>query len=765
MPPVNIAFAKKQCDDVSRFEVGGRVRMARFGHAASAVALLLTASTPTGGHAQQTTTGYTYDVHGRLVKTTRFGSESQYTYDRANNRTKFKTDQINHPPVANPDAQTVPSVGEHTFYLLANDTDPDSDPLIISAVSTLDTGKATIIRRDGWLTYIPKNNQSGVDSFTYTVSDGKGATATGTVTVTINSATQPPLAPVAGAFTKSLVANTGGSNLATTLPLNFSAGGAPASVAVYSAPAGGTGTASAVGTSIQYTPPQNWSGQTTLQYTGTNATGTSAPATGTIKVEPVVANVVGSATTTATTGPQISLPITPTTTNTSLSLVSGPATQKGSAYFTGNTLYYTPNAGAAGDDNFSYQGTSSGGISAPANIKITITSTQTPVVPNAVTFNTPPLAPNTSNSLPISFTGGTPTSVSVTSAPAFGTATPGANSITYTPPTNWSGQTSLQYKGTNAAGTGSAGTANIFVVPAVRPIGGTATAGGSQINIPLDPVTNVDTYTVGSVAPTKGTAFFNSTIGRVYYTPNANVSGSDTFTYRATTAGGTSADATVTINFTTQPNRSPIAVADYIYDTVTGPTDINVLSNDSDPDNDPLTIVGQSSYNNGTVTLNANKTLRYTPPAGFEGPDHIYYTITDGRGGTASGTAEVMVGPPANSPPVANPGSTTAWQNQIKETFPLANDTDADGDTLTLQSVDSWYFAYGRIDGVDLTAAPANIGSASKVGNSIYYFAPSITSNGATGSSYIVVVVNYTVSDGKGGTASSYETIPIYAPN
>ena len=69
--------------------------------------------------------------------------------------------------------------------VLANDTDPQSDPLTIVALSTPSNGMATD-NGDGTVTYTPTAGFIGTDTFTYTVADPDGNTDTATVTVTVN---------------------------------------------------------------------------------------------------------------------------------------------------------------------------------------------------------------------------------------------------------------------------------------------------------------------------------------------------------------------------------------------------------------------------------------------------------------------------------------------------------------------------------------------------------------------------------------------------
>ena len=63
----------------------------------------------------------------------------------------------------------------------------------------------------------------------------------------------------------------------------------------------------------------------------------------------------------------------------------------------------------------------------------------------------------------------------------------------------------------------------------------------------------------------------------------------------------------------------------------------SLLANDSDPNSDPLTIIAVGNATNGTVTLDAQTgNVIFTPTAGYSGPASFTYTVSDGRGGTAT---------------------------------------------------------------------------------------------------------------------------------
>ena len=152
--------------------------------------------------------------------------------------------------------------------------------------------------------------------------------------------------------------------------------------------------------------------------------------------------------------------------------------------------------------------------------------------------------------------------------------------------------------------------------------------------------------------------------GNVVFTPDANYNGSATFTYTVSDGQGGLSTATVTLGI--KPvNDAPVAVADSATTNEDTPVTINVLANDTDVDGDSLTVTGATA-SNGTVVVNANNTLSFTPASNFSGTALIQYSISDGKGGTASAQVTVTVTPQADSPlisPVANmfvlnPGAT-----------------------------------------------------------------------------------------------------------
>ena len=113
---------------------------------------------------------------------------------------------------------------------------------------------------------------------------------------------------------------------------------------------------------------------------------------------------------------------------------------------------------------------------------------------------------------------------------------------------------------------------------------------------------------------------------------------------------GTPTTVTITINGT---NDVPTANADLASTPFNTPlNNINILANDTDPDtNDTLTVTSATlaTPSQGTVSINNDGTLNFTPAAATAGAVVINYSISDGHGGTSSSTLTVNVG--TNTPP------------------------------------------------------------------------------------------------------------------
>jgi Bacterial Ig domain len=88
-------------------------------------------------------------------------------------------------------------------------------------------------------------------------------------------------------------------------------------------------------------------------------------------------------------------------------------------------------------------------------------------------------------------------------------------------------------------------------------------------------------------------------------------------------------------------NCPPFARDDFAA-TVNGiPIAINVLANDSEPNEDPMTVTAVTQPAHGTAAINPNQTVTYDPVCVFQGTDTFTYTVSDGQGGTDTATVSV----------------------------------------------------------------------------------------------------------------------------
>jgi outer membrane protein OmpA-like peptidoglycan-associated protein len=152
-----------------------------------------------------------------------------------------------------------------------------------------------------------------------------------------------------------------------------------------------------------------------------------------------------------------------------------------------------------------------------------------------------------------------------------------------------------------------------------------------------------DTLTIVSVTnPAHGTVSISG--GALSYTPNPGYLGTDMFQYTIKDTYGAQDSATVSVTVVGD-NDLPVAVDDFAVTAKNTAVTINVLANDSDPNSDPLTIIGiiQPENKMGTVTINGDGTVTYDPMPGWWGGDSFQYVVSDGRGGEATATVTMDV--------------------------------------------------------------------------------------------------------------------------
>jgi uncharacterized repeat protein (TIGR01451 family) len=580
------------------------------------------------------------------------------------------------PPVAVNDSDLANPPGPATLSVTGNDTDPNNDLL----VNTVDlnpglAGQQTTLVVSGegtWsvdglgnVTFTPTGGFTGDPTpIPYTVSDATGLVSN-QATITIdyvpvasndsssgNTTGSPVTVPVLGNDT------TGDTVVPATVDLNP---GSPGQQTTLVVPGEGTWTANPTTGEITFTPESGFTGDPTpIQYTVQDNDGnTSNPATVTVDYNqqpPVavndsdLANPPGPATLSVTgndTDPNNDLLVNTVDLNPGLAgqqttlVVSGEGTW--SVDGLGNVTF-TPTGGFTGD---------------PTPIPYTV-SDATGLVSNqaTITIDYVPVASNDSSS---GNTTGSPVTV-----PVLGNDTTGDT-----------------------------------VVPAT---------------VDLNPGSPGQQTTL--VVPGEGTWTANPTTGEITFTPESGFTGDPTpiqYTVQDND-GNTSNPATVTVGY----NNTTDADNDINQTPMNVPVSGNVLTNDSDLQGDSQTVTaaladtdgdglanetltvgvatpifgtndGGAIVAAGSLTLNANGTYTYVPASGFVGTVPAVYTITDSNvlpaSDTATLTIEVLADRPLlNDPPVAQDDTNTTEENVPVTDSVLPNDSDPDGDPLTVVS-------------------------------------------------------------------------------
>jgi VCBS repeat-containing protein len=209
----------------------------------------------------------------------------------------------------------------------------------------------------------------------------------------------------------------------------------------------------------------------------------------------------------------------------------------------------------------------------------------------------------------------------------------------------------------------------------------------NQINVlSNDNDPNGDNLTIISVSnPPHGAASTNGSF--VFYTPDPNYNGADSFTYSISDGNNESDTATVNITVASV-NDPPIANNDYY--TTTEDTTLNIpapgiLTNDTDIENNPLTAIQQTGTTNGILTLNSNGSFKYIPNPNYNGPDTYTYRAYDGTNYSNIATVHITISP-TNDPPIANNDYYTTIEDttlNIPAPGILTNDTDIENNPLT----------------------------------------------------------------------------------
>jgi hypothetical protein len=229
--------------------------------------------------------------------------------------------------------------------------------------------------------------------------------------------------------------------------------------------------------------------------------------------------------------------------------------------------------------------------------------------------------------------------------------------------------------------------------------------------------------------PASGT--LSGTLPNVVYTPNANFNGKDSFSFKAN--DGTADSNTATIKITVSPvNDAPVAGGQEL--STNEDTTLAVAVTASDVDGNALTYTVTQEPVNGTLSGTLPNVV-YTPNANFNGKDSFSFKANDDTADSNTAVVNITVSPVNDAPTAVADTATTAMNTGV--TIPVtANDSDPDGDTLSITSVTQPPTGSVTLRGGNVTYKPER----SFVGSETF---------------------SYTVSDGNGGTATTTVTVTV----
>ncbi|EIQ7472767.1 tandem-95 repeat protein, partial [Vibrio parahaemolyticus] len=459
---------------------------------------------------------------------------------------------------------------------------------------------------------------------------------------------------------------------------------------------------------VTISPTADWNGSEILTFKATDPSGESISQTVNFTVAPVADIVADKATVVEDTPTIIKVLGNDTFEGdgkvVSLDTNNGPANGTVSVNPDGSVTY-TPNDNYVGKDTFTYVVTS-GGVSESTAVEVNVTPVNdAPVAKDDIattqedTAVTIDVLPNDTD------IDGDKLSIQSASVPETqGKVEIVDGKLVFTPAENFHGDAEITYTITDGALTDQA-TVNVTVnavndTPVVessiadQTLAEDFTPYTIDLNTAFSDVDNVDGELTFSVSGNSNiqVAIVN---GIATFTPTADWNGSEALTFTATDPSGESVSQTV--NFTVAPVADIMAdSARVVEDT---PTIIKVLGNDTfEGDDKVVSLDTNNGPANGTVSVNPDGSVTYTPNDNYHGEDTFTYIVTSG-GVSESAIVEVNV-TPVNDAPVAKDDIATTQEDTAVTIDVLPNDSDVDGDKLSIQSA-TVPEAQGKVEIVD----------------------------------------------------------------
>ncbi|MCJ7604310.1 MAG: Ig-like domain-containing protein, partial [Desulfobulbaceae bacterium] len=578
----------------------------------------------------------------------------------------------------------------------------------------------------------------GIYTVTLAITDDDGNTSSTTTTVTVHGNTPPvALATTINAIEDTPATGTLMAADADNDPLTYT-------IAVNGSKGKAVITNSTTG-AFTYTPAENANGTDTLTFLVHDGEVYSNIATATVNIAPVndPPVITPVAITTAEDTPATGVVTATDVDNNSLTFTIGSNGIMGTAIITNQqtgAFTYTPNANQNGVDSFTVN-VSDGFVTKSATVNITITPVNdAPTAMNDAAATTSGVSVTINVLQNDSDIDGDRLSLLQVQAAAHGTTSISGSGIVYTSQASFSGNDTFTYTVTDNNGKTALATVTVAVKGNTPPVAIATTLNANE-DTPVtgtlkasdtdgDPLT----YSI-AVNGSKGTAIItNINTGAFSYTPAANANGTDTFTFVVNDDKAYSNIATATVNIA--PVNDPPVVTSPVAVTTAEDTPASGVVTATDPDDDPLAFTIGSNGSLGTAIITNQQTgvFTYTPKANQYGVDSFTVNVNDGSV-TKIATVSVTITPVNNAPKAVSDKASTRSGRSVT-IYPLKNDTDIEGDALSLVQVQ-----------------PAAHGTTSISGVRIIYK----SEVGFRGND----TFTYTVRDAKGGTAVGIVTVTV----
>jgi VCBS repeat-containing protein len=533
----------------------------------------------------------------------------------------------NQNPLAASDTVTFTSGSSIKINVKTNDTDPNGNTLTVSSVVGSPSAGTAVLNGDQTITYTPAAGFTGRASFNYKVCDNGSPSLCDTTIVFVTVPNVPPVAA-----DDSITLNSNSTNINIPFVSNdFDANGHTFTPAILSNP--NNGTVSLVGSVMKYTPLFDFTGKDTISYKicegGASICG--IPSCDTAKIFITISNLPPVAQNdNASTNACQSVLILPLSNdsdpeNGTLNIASVSTPTNGTvSIIDGVKIRYSPNFGFTGTENFTYQVCDNG------SPQLCVTKTITVLVNASTVVNQPPVV---ENDIAEEIVAGQLAYIPV-------------KSNDYDPEGNY-----------------------------------------LKVSLPAPNLTPANAGTL-TIQPN----------GQILFTPSVGFTGTATFQYQVcdtffVTVGCLPIpNACTTGNVTIDVfNNKPLASPDINITFKNTSTSGQVLMNDNDPEKTPLVastvLIGLPQ--NGTAVLNTDGTYTYTPNTDFIGTDVFSYKMCDSGSPTLCDTSTVTIevlplSTSKNEKPVAVNDATQTPINEAVKIFVRANDSDPDGDPLSI---------------------------------------------------------------------------------